>query len=107
MAIELEFFSLTGMVGNTGDTGLLFLKHPPSTGPNGYYDIAVDPTDGPAQKLSGPIPAAQADYGVTHAGATGAVAFDYNGSSIKDVLLDTSHGVTGPLKLRVLYNYET
>lgn len=107
MAIELEFFSLTGLVGNTGETGIIYLKHPPTTGPNGYYDIALDPTDGPAQKLLGPIPASEADYGVTHAGVTGGLFFDLEGSTIKDVLLDSSHGVTGPLKIRVLYNYET
>jgi hypothetical protein len=100
MAIELEFFSLTGMLGNAGATGILNLNSMPSTGPYGTYDIAVDPVDGPAQVLG-------TDYSVTgQAGSTGgAIRFDLPASSIRDVLLNLSHGVTGPLNLRVLYNY--
>lgn len=96
MTIEVEFFGLTGIVGGTPND-LLYLKYPPSTGPNGEYDIAVDPTDGPAQILG-------VDFGVTHIGATGAVALNLANSDIKDVLNNTYHGVTAILWLRVVYN---
>lgn len=101
MPIEVEFFGLTGLVGGTPND-LLFLKHPPSTGPNGLYDLALDPTDGPAQRMG-------VDFGVTHsnlAGETGMVALNLANSDVKDVLNNTSHGVTGILYLRVLYNYD-
>lgn len=103
MAIEVEFFGLTGIVG-PGANDLIVLKHPPSTGPNGGYDIALDPVDGPAQILG-------TDFGVTHLdpayGNTGALALDLAGSDIKDVRNNFSHGVTGILNLRALYNYTT
>lgn len=103
MAIEIEFFGLTGIVG-PGANDLLLLRHPPSTGPNGEWDIAVDPVDGPAQVLG-------VDFGVTHLdppyGNTGALALNLAGGDIADVLNNTSHGVTGILNLRVLYNYPT
>ena len=95
--VEIEYFSLTGMQGNTGETGMLYLKMLPSTGPNGVYDVAVDPSDGPAQTYN-------IDFGVTASSLTGAVFFDLVNSDIKDVLMDYTHGVTGPLFLRVLYN---
>lgn len=100
MTVEVEFFTITGLIGY-GETGMLILKEPPTTGPNGAYDIAIDPTDGPAQR-QGP------DFGVTHldaAGATAAVAFDLSTSDIRDVLVNTYHGVTAPLTIRALYNY--
>lgn len=97
MAIEVEFFGLTGMVG-PGANDKLWLRQPPTTGPNGDYDVAVDPIDGPAQRYD-------IDFGVTHSGYTAAVTLDLAASDIKDVMNDFSHGVTGMLTLRVLYNY--
>lgn len=102
MSIEVEAFGITGIVG-PGSNDLLILRHAPSTGPNGEYDIALDPNDGPAQRLN-------VDFGVTHLdawGVTAAVALDLVNSDIKDVMNDFSHGVTGVLNLRVVYNYET
>jgi len=98
MAIEVEYFGITGTVG-PGSNDYLYLREAPSTGPNGEYDIAVDPIDGPAQVID-------VDFGVTHlSGTTTAVALDLSGSDIKDVMNNTSHGVTGILNLRVVYNY--
>lgn len=103
MAMELEFFGLTGMVG-PGSNDLLILREAPSTGPNGEWDVALDPTDGPAQRLG-------IDFGVTHldaSGETAAIALDLVNSDIKDVMNNYQpHGVTGVLTLRVLYNYST
>ena len=104
MAVEVEFFGLTGIIGPSPYLDGLLLRHAPSTGLNGEYDISVDPTDGPAQRLG-------VDFGVTHmdyasAGATGVLALNLVNSDIKDVMNNTKqHGVTGPLYLRVLYNY--
>ena len=96
MAIEVEYFGLTGMQ----DT--LSLRAAPSTGPNGSYDISVDPTDGPAQRYG-------VDFGVTHsnfAGTTASLALNLASSDIRDVLVNkAAHGVTGILWLRVVYNY--
>jgi hypothetical protein len=100
MAIEVEYFGLTGMVGS-GSNDLLLLKAAPTTGPNGAYDIAVDPTDGPAQRYG-------VDFGVTFSnvpGTTAMLALNLINSDIKDVLNNTSHGVTGILYLRAVYNY--
>lgn len=97
MAIEVEYFD----VGYTGMIDGHLLLEAPTTGPNGYYDITVDPTDGPAQRYD-------IDFGITHlnpAGTTAMIFFNISGSDIKDVLEDTSHGVTGPIKMRVVYNY--
>jgi len=101
MAIEVEYFGLTGMVG-PGMNDLLLLRQPPSTGPNGEYDIALDPQDGPAQAYG-------IDFGVTHLdtnGMTAAIAIDLENSDVKDVLNNTWHGVTGILHLRTIYNYD-
>lgn len=96
MAIEVEYFGLTGMQ-NT-----LLLRAAPTTGPNGSYDISVDPTDGPAQRYG-------VDFGVTHsnvAGTTALLALNLASSDIRDVLVNkAAHGVTGILWLRVVYNY--
>lgn len=110
MAIEVEYHGLTGTVGNPGDENdLILLRHAPSTGPVGGlnpeddYDIALDPNDGPAQRLG-------VDFGVTHLDASGyttAIALDLENSDVKDVLNDLSHGVTGMLNIRIVYNYET
>jgi hypothetical protein len=98
MAIEVEYFGITGMIG-TGSNDLLVLRQAPTTGPNGAYDIAVDPVDGPAQRYG-------IDFGVTHSGSTGArLALNLTGSDIKDVRNNFSHGVTGILWLRAVYNY--
>jgi len=100
MSIEVEYFGLTGMVG-PGSNDLKLLRSAPTTGPNGAYDIAVDPTDGPAQRYG-------IDFGVTHANAAGTTAlvcFNLVNSDIKNVLNSTAHGVTGVLYLRVVYNY--
>ncbi|MBD3262622.1 MAG: hypothetical protein GF334_13295 [Candidatus Altiarchaeales archaeon] len=103
MAIEVEFFTITGQIGPSNND-LLLLHHAPSTGPDGNWDIALDPTDGPAQRLG-------IDFGVTHldaSGCTGAVSLDLANSDIKYVMNNTAaHGVTGPLTMRVVYNYET
>lgn len=107
MAIEVEYFGLTGMIG-PGSNDLLLLKAAPSTGPNGVYDITVDPTDGPAQQYISGMP--NNDFGVTHMnaqGTTAMLALNLANSDIKDVLNNTSHGVTGILWLRVMYNYAT
>jgi hypothetical protein len=42
---------------------------------------------------------------VTSYGYTAAVVLDIAGSDIKDVQNNYSHGVTGVLNLRVIYNY--
>jgi hypothetical protein len=97
MAIEIEYFSLTGMEGNCGITGMLLLKMPPTTGPNNSYDVAVDPVDGPAQSFG-------TDFGVTSSGLTGYVYFDLLNSDIRRNILHPIQGVTGPIELRVLYN---
>lgn len=111
MPIEVEFFGLTGIVGGT-DNDLILLLHAPSTGPDGEYDVALDPTDGPAQRRlkADSSNINEADFGVTHFdayGNTGAIMLNLPNSDIKDVLNNTSHGVTGILNLRVVYNYET
>jgi len=100
MAIEVEYFRLTGIVGNFGETGLLTLVHMPSTGPNGAPDIAVDPIDGPAQIYG-------LDFGVTYmAGGTGLLVFNLPNSDIWDVIRNVNtSGQTGPLMLRTVYNY--
>lgn len=103
MAIEVEYFHLTGMLGNCGVTGLLVLKMPPTTGPNGMYDVAVDPIDGPAQVIEGTYGTAgitDGDFGVTSTGLTGCVFFDLPTSDIRNNLLNTSD----PIDLRVVYN---
>lgn len=102
MALEVEFFTITGIVG-PGMNDALMLAHAPSTGPNGEYDIALDPIDGPAQRLD-------IDFGVTHmdfnsSGMTGLVTLNLENSDVKDVMNNTYHGVTGPLTMRVAYNY--
>lgn len=102
MAIEVEFLTITGMVG-PGMNDAFFLRHAPSTGPNGDYDIALDPIDGPAQRYD-------IDFGVTHmdygsGGMTGLISFDLADSDVKDVMNNAHHGVTGPLTMRILYNY--
>ena len=102
MAVEVEFFTITGQVG-PGSNDFLILQHSPSTGPNGEYDVALDPTDGPAQRQG-------IDFGVTHldaSGCTGVIALDLVDSDIKDVMNDFSHGATAPLTMRVVYNFET
>jgi hypothetical protein len=104
MAIEVEYFGLTGMVG-PGSNDLILLKGSPTTGPDGRYDIAVDPTDGPAQRYQG---LSTDDFGVTFTndpGTTAMLAINLVNSDIKNVMNDTSHGVTGILWLRVVYNY--
>ena len=100
MPIEVEFFTLTGMQGSGGETGILELSRYPSTGVDGNYDIAIDPVDGPAQVLG-------VDFGITHYGGTAKVFFDLPNSDIKDVLLNGDHGITTPLRIRALYNGET
>jgi hypothetical protein len=98
MAIEVEYFGITGTVGPSSND-FLYLREAPSTGPNGEYDIAVDPIDGPAQVIN-------IDFGVTHlSGTTTAIALDLANSDIKDVMNNTGHGVTGILYLRAVYNY--
>lgn len=104
MAIEVEYFGLTGMIGGGYSNDILWLKHAPTTGPNGAYDIAVDPADGPAQRYS-------VDFGVTHStisGATGGIATNLPNSDIKSVLNGPQYGMsgmTGILWLRAVYNY--
>ncbi len=93
MSIEVEYFT-----GIQAVTGLFYLKHSPSTGADGAYDVAVDPLDGPAQILG-------KDFGVTNSGNTGVLTFNIATSDVRDVLINKGHGVTGPLSLRVVYNY--
>lgn len=98
MALEVEYFGITGAVGPSSNA-ILYLKHAPTTGPNGAYDITVDPTDGPAQRYG-------IDFGVTHAGVTAGIAINLANSDIKKVMNNiSSHGVTGILYLRAVYNY--
>ena len=92
MTIEQEFFTLTGPITD------LTLMHPPSTGLDGAYDIAVDPIGGPAQVLG-------VDYGITGSSETGVLTYNLANSDIKKVrMLNQLMGVTGPI-LRILYNY--
>lgn len=102
MPIEVEFLPLplTGIIGFPGVTGIYPLLHAPTTGVDGKYDIAIDPMDGPAQEYG-------KDFGVTHMGLTGgAITVDLADSDIKAALNNyMSHGVTGVLTLRAVYNY--
>ena len=96
MSIELEFFTLTGPISD------IVLKHPPTTGADGAFDIAVDPIGGPAQRLG-------VDYGITGSQFTGILTYNFTGPSVwSDIRkVRQSHiisGETGPI-LRVLYNY--
>jgi hypothetical protein len=103
MAIEVEYFHLTGMLGNCGETGLLVLKMPPTTGPNGKYNVAVDSLDGPAQVIEGEYGMAGitgGDFGVTSVGLTGYIFFDLSTSDLRTNLLYTPD----PIDLRVVYN---
>jgi hypothetical protein len=94
MAIELEFFTLTGPISD------IVLKHPPSTGPNSTFDIAVDPIGGPAQVLG-------IDYGITGSLLTGILTYNLEDSDISTIRqIYQLRGDTGPI-LRVLYNYDT
>lgn len=101
MAIEVEYFGLTGMIGGTSND-LLVLRRAPTTGPDGAYDIAVDPADGSAQRYG-------VDFGVTHSGSTGArIATNLVNSDIKAVRNGPQYGMsgmTGILWLRAVYNY--
>jgi hypothetical protein len=97
MSLEVQYFGITGIVGPSNNKELYLLTGP-STGVDGRYDVAVDPVDGPAQKYG-------VDFGVTSYGYTAAVVLDIAGSDIKDVQNNYSHGVTGVLNLRVIYNY--
>lgn len=101
MSIEVESFGLTGMVG-PGSNDLLLLKEPPTTGVNGDYDIALDPINGPAQRLD-------IDFGVTHldgSGNTAAIALDLPYSDVKEVVNNyAGYGATGVIWLRAVYNY--
>jgi len=102
MALEVEFFGITGMV-ETGLNDLILLKGQPSTGlgpATGImgYDIALDPTDGPAQQLG-------VDFGVTHWGSSGLLCLNLDSSDIKNTMNNYSHGVTGMMTLRVIYNH--
>ena len=103
MPIEVEFLPLTGIIGLPGVTGIYPLLHAPSTGVDGKYDVAIDPMDGPAQEYG-------KDFGVTHLnpeGTTGAITVNLADSDIKAALNNYgSHGVTGVLTLRAVYNYE-
>ena len=107
MSIEIEYHTLTGMIGNAGATGILNLNAMPSTGPYGTYDIAVDPVDGPAQKyIQGNT--SNSDFGITgqpSPATGGAIHFNLPNSSIKQNLLNLSdYGATG-ISLRVIYNH--
>jgi hypothetical protein len=98
MAIELEFFIVTGPI--TGPVSDIVLKHPPSTGPNSTFDIAVDPIGGPAQVLG-------IDYGITGSLLTGILTCNLEDSDIPSIHhIYQGLGETGPI-LRVLYNYDT
>ena len=97
MAIEIQYFGITGIIGPSNNKDLPLLTGP-STGVDGRYDVAVDPMDGPAQIYG-------VDFGVTSYGYTSAVVLNIAGSDIKDVQNNFSHGVTGVLTLRVVYNY--
>jgi hypothetical protein len=97
MAIEIQYFGITGIVGPSNNKDLPLLRNP-TTGVNGEYDVAVDPIDGPAQRYA-------VDFGVTSYGYTSAVVIDLVDSDIKDVMNNLAHGITGVLDLRVVYNY--
>jgi hypothetical protein len=112
MAIEFEFFTLTGLQGNTGETGILQLQAFPTTGVNGQWDIGVDPVDGPAQVYFNGSNASTADFGVTGTafGLTGQAIVFFNDSLPnsnlrKNLLNPAEHGITGPQTIRVIYNY--
>lgn len=99
MAIDVKFHTLTGSV-SSPDDGLIWLDYNPSTGPNGDYDIAIDPVGGPAQVQD-------VDFGLTGTnGVTGKyLSYNLADSDIKSVRQENIlSGETGPI-LRVLYNY--
>lgn len=115
MAVEIEFITMyTGMVGNTGETGIYQLQAFPTTGPNGEWDIAVDPVDGPAQVYckQDQSNVSTADFGITGtpAGLVGQAIMYYDdvlpNSDIRDNLLNPGeHGVSGLQTFRIMYNY--
>jgi len=112
MAIEFELFTLTGMEGNTGETGIIQLSAFPTTGPSGQWDIGIDPVDGPAQIYYNGSNLSSADFGITGSdwGLTGQAIMFFDdalpNSSLRDNLLHPEeHGVTGPQIIRVVYNY--
>lgn len=92
--IEVQFFTLTGLQGTGGVTGLLAVRGSLLDGANGIF---LDPTDGPALEYG-------TDYTISHAGSTGIILFDLPGSNIRDVLLNKNNGETSPLVLRAVYN---
>lgn len=99
MAIDVKFYLVTGSISALND-GLLWMDYNPTTGPNGDYDIAVDPVGGPAQVQG-------VDFGITGiSGVTGKyLSYNLKNSDIKDVREEyLATGETGPV-LRVLYNY--
>jgi hypothetical protein len=97
MSIEIQYFGITGIIGPSNNKDLPLLTGP-STGVDGRYDVALDSVDGPAQTYG-------IDFGVTSYGYTAAVVLNIAGSDIVNVQNNYSHGVTGVLNLRVVYNY--
>ena len=96
MPLSVEFFTLTGPVSD------LILQYPPSTGPNGSFDVAVDPIGGPAQRGPSVVPA---DFGIIGSSVTGVLTYNLVGSDILGVRQNhIDSGVTGPV-LRVVYNH--
>ena len=95
MPLNVEFFTLTGPISD------LILQYPPTTGPEGNYDVAVDPIGGPAQRGPSVTPA---DFGIVGTSMTGVLTYNLAGSDILDIRQrHITQGITGPL-LRVVYN---
>lgn len=95
MTIDVSFWTLTGPAGN-----VIPIEYPPTTGPNGDYDVAVDPIGGPAQVQD-------TDFSLTGSSGYTGRAIDYNlaNSSLKSVRAEyIASGETGPV-VRLIYNY--
>lgn len=100
MPIEIEYIDLTGSIENNGLDGMVQLKHPPITAPNGDWRLFVDPIHGPSQRE-------EVDWGLT------GVNYDYLTYNLEDSSLKkirqhdigiSGIGSMGPT-IRVTYDY--
>lgn len=100
MPIAVEYHTLTGTISDPSD-GLLLLKSLPITGPNGAFDIAVDPMAGQGMELG-------VDFGLTGTNYN-ILTYNLTHSAIKLVRqgdIDLSGSGSTGIELRVVYNRE-
>jgi hypothetical protein len=100
MSIAVEYFTLTGPISNPDD-GLIPLSGFPTTGPQGSFDVAVNPMTGRSMVL-------EVDFGLTGVNYN-TLTYNLENSAIKSVRqrdIDLfGVGSTG-IELRVAYNRE-